>query len=242
MNFSFRSAGVGVLVVWLGLAVSACERKAPTAAEIAAMPTAQVAELAAANDINAVTEMSVRYVQGNGVPKDEKKALELLGRGVAKNHPVATYLMGVAHAAGIGVPQDDAKAVVWFERAANLGNSDGQYWLAFMTAHGRGGITASWENAYPLMLKAAELGHSDARFMLGYMYHSGNGVQQDFETAAMWYRRASEPQINQKAQMNIKLMIEEGKIKPQPADTHASAPTATMPTGSGTETSPSGKP
>lgn len=214
----FQRIAVAVFAIGLGIAISSCDSKPPTVEELAAMSVPQLEEHAARDNMDAVVELSTRYAQATGVEKDENKALELLSRAIAKDHPYGTFLMGVAHSTGLGVPQDDAKAVIWYERAANLGNVHGQYWLAFMIANGRGGIGANWEGAYPLMVKAAEQGHSDARFMLGYMFQAGLGVDQDFEQAAIWYRRASETQANQKAQFNLRGMINEGLIKPQRGD------------------------
>lgn len=59
------------------------------------------------------------------------------------------------------------------------------------------------------ILKAAEQGDSDAQNTLGDMYADGEGVAQNDELAAQWYRKAAE-QGNVRAQENIGDMYEAG--------------------------------
>ena len=48
-------------------------------------------------------------------------------------------------------------------------------------------------------------GNANAQFRLGYMYPDGQGVPQDYEAAAAWYRKAAE-QGNKWAQYLLGLM------------------------------------
>ena len=56
----------------------------------------------------------------------------------------------------------------------------------------------------------AEKGDASAQNNLGYMYDAGNGVSQDFEEAAKWYRKAAE-QGDAHAQTNLGIMCANGK-------------------------------
>ena len=56
----------------------------------------------------------------------------------------------------------------------------------------------------------AEQGHAQAQNSLGYMYDAGNGVSQDFEEAAKWYRKAAE-QGEASAQFNLGVMYDRGE-------------------------------
>ena len=111
-----------------------------------------------------------------------------------------------------------ARAVPWYELSAKQGHPLAQYYLAVMIAYGRGGISANWEAAVPLFQKAAEQGHSDAQFMMGYVYDTAQGVDQDNEQAAYWYRKATKRVLNQKAQWNLRRMIELGLVEWQQGD------------------------
>jgi TPR repeat protein len=87
-----------------------------------------------------------------------------------------------------------------------------------MISSGRGGIAATWTGAFPMFLKAAEQDHADAQFMVGWMYHNGIGIEPDAQKAADWYRRATSRFLNQKAQYNLRVLIEEGQVAWQEGD------------------------
>ena len=59
----------------------------------------------------------------------------------------------------------------------------------------------------------AEQGHAQAQNSLGYMYDAGNGVSQDLEEAAKWYRKAAE-QVEASAQFNLGVMYDRGEGVP----------------------------
>ena len=56
----------------------------------------------------------------------------------------------------------------------------------------------------------AEKGDASAQNHLGYMYDAGNGVSQDFEEAAKWYRKAAE-QGEAFAQFNLGIKYSTGQ-------------------------------
>lgn len=55
----------------------------------------------------------------------------------------------------------------------------------------------------------AEAGDSRAQYQLGLMYYRGEGLPQDYEKAALWYRRAAE-RGDVDAQLNLGLMLAQG--------------------------------
>ena len=59
--------------------------------------------------------------------------------------------------------------------------------------------------------KAAEQGHAGAQNNLGVMYNNGQGVQQDYESAAYWWGKAAK-QGNVKAQKELLTYEEIGLI------------------------------
>ena len=60
----------------------------------------------------------------------------------------------------------------------------------------------------------AENGDAEAQYTLGYMYEYGEGVPQDCEQAALWYRKAAE-QGHAYAQCNLGYLYETGEGVPQ---------------------------
>jgi len=55
----------------------------------------------------------------------------------------------------------------------------------------------------------AEAGDSRAQYQLALMYYRGEGLPQDYEKAALWYRRAAE-RGDVDAQLNLGLMFAQG--------------------------------
>lgn len=70
------------------------------------------------------------------------------------------------------------------------------------------------QTSFEAMKAAAENGDARAQAALGYAYDVGDGVEQDLESAAHWYRQAAE-QGYSNAQFNLAEMIRDGAGIPQ---------------------------
>jgi hypothetical protein len=123
-------------------------------------------------------------------------------------------LIGVstAAAAEVPVPQNFGQAMHWYERAAEAGNVEAQFYLGVMYETGVRGNndTASAAKWYR---KAAEQGHVQAQTRLGVLYYQGRGVPADFAEAARWYAKAADGG-SPRAQYNLALMYERGQGVP----------------------------
>lgn len=85
------------------------------------------------------------------------------------------------------------------------------------TSHQRAASTAparETEMSFDAMKAAAENGDPRAQSALGYAYDVGQGVTQDLEAAAHWYRKAAE-QGYANAQFNLAEMTRDGAGVPQ---------------------------
>jgi TPR repeat protein len=75
------------------------------------------------------------------------------------------------------------------------------------------GLTAFYDFNYAAALDEwiplAEAGDSRAQYQLALMYYRGEGLPQDYEKAALWYRRAAE-RGDVDAQLNFGLMLAQG--------------------------------
>lgn len=67
-----------------------------------------------------------------------------------------------------------------------------------------------YADAIPLLLQAGNQGNADAQYQLGWCYYCGNGVPQNFATAAKWYQKAAE-QGRVKAQYNLAELYEKSR-------------------------------
>ena len=89
-------------------------------------------------DASDQTNLGFMYADGEGVPKDDAKALKWYRLAAEQGYASAQTNLGFMYADGRGVPKDDAKAVKWYRLAAEQGHAQAQYNLGFMYADGRG--------------------------------------------------------------------------------------------------------
>jgi TPR repeat protein len=178
----------------------------------------------AKGDAPAAVELGLRYSTAKDLPINPERALPLYEYAARQGNPLAFYYLGHAHTTGFGVPKDDVKSVILWEEASLLGYGEAQYSLGFMIANGRGGIEANWCAAIPLFEAAAAQDQTDAAFMLGVAYHTGRIGDPDYQTAAKWYRKAYEKVLNQKAQYNMRMLIESYLVEWQEGDPGKPAP------------------
>ena len=66
------------------------------------------------------------YLYGNGVTKDEKKAVELFTEAAEQGLAIAQACLGNCYEFGKGITKDEKKAVEWYAKAAAQGNAIAQ--------------------------------------------------------------------------------------------------------------------
>ena len=80
------------------------------------------------------------YDDGDGVPKDYKKAAQLFRLAAEQGDAESQNELGDMYYYGDGVPLDHNEAVKWFRLSAEKGDAYGQFSLGFMYANGYGVI------------------------------------------------------------------------------------------------------
>jgi len=96
-------------------------------------------------------------------------------------------------------------AFLWYQRAAEQGDTFGQVNLGWMyevgfgipgKADGEGknlSLARQWyARGLPELRRQAEQGDGLSQYQLAHCYYSGNGVAKNLETAVQWYRKAAE--------------------------------------------------
>ena len=78
----------------------------------------------------------MRYVLGDGLPKNAAKAVEWFQKAAAQGDAQAQTLLGDMYGEGDGVPKDIAKAAEWYQKAAAQGYETAQAQLGFMYREG----------------------------------------------------------------------------------------------------------
>ena len=82
-------------------------------------------------------------------------------------------------------------AFTYYEKAANMGDSNAQFALGVCYDIGRG-VEKDESQAANWVEKAAKQGHRDAQYMLSYFYRNGIGVPKDDKQAVYWKKKYEE--------------------------------------------------
>jgi hypothetical protein len=119
---------------------------------------AMVATEAQATGTLILTQQALAYEHGEGVPKDQAKAVKLYCEAARAGDPQAMFNLGWMYANGRGVARDDAVAATLFARAAALGHAYASTMVKFVGPDG-GGVLAC---LLPPVPEEAEVGDHDA--------------------------------------------------------------------------------
>jgi len=125
------------------------------------------------------------YMNGESVPKDTERALDLFRKAADQGDAIAQGELGVMYQDGVGVQQDYVQAANYFRKSADQGIANSQYGLGFLYLHGNG-VPKDDTQATTWMLKAAEQGETKAQFNLGVCYLNGQGVNRDLIEGYFW--------------------------------------------------------
>src|SRR5690606_29064524 len=90
------------------------------------------------SDAGELLALAYGYFQGDVIPKDISKAIELYERSAALGLSSAMLDLGTIYANGDGVERDIQKANSLWEQAANVGNSLAAFNLGISYANGQG--------------------------------------------------------------------------------------------------------
>jgi TPR repeat protein len=130
------------------------------------------------------------YVEHLSTPEALTSALELLTHAAHAHYPPALYLLG--HYKLSGILQTPHPAGHYFRQAveskpfpaAAFAYGDCLY-------HGKGGLEANPEKAFPWIQMAAEASILRAQWRLAHMYREGIGTPVNIERANTWSQRAA---------------------------------------------------
>ena len=110
----------------------------------------------------AQSNYGLALMQGKGVPKDEKGAVDWFVRAADQGDPDVQNWLGLCYQDGrCGVLIDDAEAARWYMRAADSGDADAQAELGAAYKEGRG-VERDDEKALDYFMTAADAGSQAA--------------------------------------------------------------------------------
>ena len=141
----------------------------------------------------ATSYLAFLYAQGNGVEKDEGKALSLVRQAADSGDAIGALALGSAHEWGqYGVAKNEAEALRWYDKAAERGNVRAALVLGEKYSEGKLGLVKDDAAAARLFRKAAERGDVQALYYLGLSYWDGRGLPKDQAEAEQLFAKADE--------------------------------------------------
>jgi len=122
--------------------------------------------------------------EGERVPRDEKRAFEIVAEAAERGSAPARFFLGQLYEEGMGVDPDPQKAVEAFRQAAEAGHAKAQNEIGMLLASGGGGVKADPDAALEWLRKAAAQKHAPAHFNLALLLdaraaESGNVPSQE---------------------------------------------------------------
>ena len=142
-------------------------------------------------------EMAINYEEGNGVEKNLELAIKLYKELVDAGFSDAQCRLAGCYYYGNGVAENTDKAKKLLESASNQGNLEAMYLLAWMYSsifdHHKKIDPKTFDDnkAVKLLFEAAEADNTKAQDALATHYYYGVGVEQNYEKAVYWARKAA---------------------------------------------------
>lgn len=111
--------------------------------------------------VDALYNLALHYVHGDGIPTDPRKAFALYERAARKGHVLSCCNLGTMYAEGEGIKTNPALAVKWWRKAARKGDAMAQYNLGSAYVNGEG-VRPNKRFGTVWLKKAAKKGHKKA--------------------------------------------------------------------------------
>ncbi len=144
------------------------------------------AKAAAQGNVDAATNLGQMYLDGDGVPQNDRDGFLWLRKAAEGGQPKAMYGLALLYESQRGGEVDYHKAAEWYERAAKNGHAQAKNNLANMLRYGQG-VPADLRRAAKLYEEAAQQGNPSAAYNLAWMVYRGIGVEADPVDAYKWF-------------------------------------------------------
>ena len=142
-------------------------------------------------DAAALALIGQLYIEGAGVNRDAKQAMDWFRRAADLGNAESAYIYGAALLQGLNVPKDRHRARDYLEKAAALNNGSALHLLGEMALENEG-KPSDFSRALDYFKRADAAGNADASYALGVLYKTGKGLDKDLNTAAFYFKRAAD--------------------------------------------------
>ncbi|MDP7052392.1 MAG: tetratricopeptide repeat protein [Verrucomicrobiota bacterium] len=146
-------------------------------------------------------QQGIKYLEGAGVKKDEKQALEWFKKSATElKYEVKRKDSGRSIGVDYGIPFEllevrnpglDLERLRPGQKMLIPGHPGAQFNLAAMYEKDGDAVAKDIEKAAAWYKKSADAGFTQAEFMMGWLHRKGEGIPKDPEQAVEWYRRAA---------------------------------------------------
>ena len=131
------------------------------------------------------------YVYGQGVPKNNIKALEWYEKSAMQGNTEVLGLIGNLWFEGIDGKIDFSVALDYYLKASEKDDAFSQYRVGYIYYNGLD-TPEDHSKAFHWYTKAANNGDISGRYCLAKMYYYGEGTEQSYEKAFKWFKEAAE--------------------------------------------------
>jgi len=146
--------------------------------------------LADQGDAQAQAKLYVMYLNGLGVPKDIKRAMEWCIKAANNGNADAQAILAIMYENGDGVPQSYKIALEWYLKAAAQGNISAQNNVGRIYLNAWG-VSQDFKEAMNWFMKAAAQGDAIAQANVGLIYFKGQNIPKDYQMARSWLLEAA---------------------------------------------------
>lgn len=152
---------------------------------------AEIKRKAELGDVDAQLELADCLFDGDGIEKNEDKAIELYKAAAEKGNSVAQFELAGIYEEGEHINgRDLEQALFWYRESAKAGYAPAQYALGTLYEDG-GMVEKDLSQALHWFNLASGQGDADALKKLGDVFAQGLGVEADEIKAIDYYRKAA---------------------------------------------------
>lgn len=132
-------------------------------------------------------ELGMRMLRGEGVPENQKTAIDWLIKSATLGNEDAQFLLGQCYETGTGVNENAQVALGYYMKSAEAANRYAQKTLGDHYFY-----EEKYNSAMDWYLKSAKQNNPDAQFCLARGYYYGFGNVKSEKEAVYWLKRAAE--------------------------------------------------
>jgi TPR repeat protein len=180
------------------------------------IPLPEIQKAAEDGDVHAAHYLGYCYSEGLRVTRDAHQSLAWYQRALQGGYLSAANNIGMLFHHGRFGSNSMAQAVYHYRYAAERGLDQAQANLGFMYRDGEG-VPQDFTNALHWFRLAAAQGHSTAMVEIGRRYRFGEGVESNIDEALRWFEMASKTKDPALAKLNIGLVYQETRGRPEKA-------------------------